>query len=293
MRPDKLNITTYATLAAMFLHQENSSAEVIYTDIEPDILIHNPGQIFILDINDDGIADFNFLFSTTHFAYFTYFGGINFYQLNAILALPQNDNAIAAFTGSGGAYVYPYVIDEGISIGPVTGNFSDKSIQTMAYQFYAIIQSYFYYPIYIAGDWVFGETKKYVGLQLHANDSIYYGWLRLDVATNNRSFTVRDFAFETVAETAISTFIPVAINQISPTYNCDIYANANTIYINLHSTNNKNAIATIYNLEGRKILSKEINNGTNSISIENVPAGMYIVNVNCEDQIKSETILLQ
>ena len=48
----------------------------------------------------------------------------------------------------------------------------------MAYQFYAIIQSYFYYPLINVGDWVFGETKKYVGLQLHANDSIYYGWLR-------------------------------------------------------------------------------------------------------------------
>lgn len=293
MRPDKLNIAKYAALAAIFLQQKNTVAEVIYTDVEPDILIHNPGQMFILDINDDGIADFNFLFSTTHFAYFTYFGGINFYQLNAILALPQNDNAIAAFTGSGGAYVYPYAIEEGISIGPLTGNFSDQSIQTMAYQFYAIIQSYFYYPIYLAGDWVFGETKKYVGLQLHANDSTYYGWLRLDVATNNRSFTVRDYAFETVAETAISTFIPVAINQITPTLNCDIYANDNTVHINLNSNHYHNAFATIYDLSGRQILATELTIGNNSVLVNNVPAGMYIVNVICEDQIKSESILLQ
>ena len=207
--------------------------------------------------------------------------------------MPQNDNAIAAFTGSYGAYIYPYVIEEGVSIGPLTGNFSDKSIQTMAYQFYAIIQSYFYYPLINVGDWVFGETKKYVGLQLHANDSIYYGWLRLDVATNNRSFTVRDFALETVAETAISTFIPVAINQISPTLNCDIFANANTVHINLNSANFKNASATIYDLNGRQILEQELSNGNNRILVDNVPAGMYIVYVICENQTKSETILLQ
>ena len=293
MLSNKLNITKYAALAAAFLHQKNAIAEVIYTDIEPDIVINNTGQMFLLDINDDGITDFNFLFSTTNFANFPYYGGINFYQLNAIFALPQNDNAIAAFTGSYGAYIYPYVIEEGVSIGPLTGNFSDKSIQTMAYQFYAIIQSYFYYPLINVGDWVFGETKKYVGLQLHANDSIYYGWLRLDVATNNRSFTVRDFALETVAETAISTFIPVAINQISPTLNCDIFANANTVHINLNSANFKNASATIYDLNGRQILEQELSNGNNRILVDNVPAGMYIVYVICENQTKSETILLQ
>lgn len=117
--------------------------------------------------------------------------------------------------------------------------------------------------------------------------------MRLDVATNNRSFTVRDYAFETVAETAISTFIPVAINQITPTLNCDIYANDNTVHINLNSNHYQNASATIYDLSGRQILATELTTGNNSVLVNNVPAGMYIVNVICEDQIKSESILLQ
>ena len=104
---------------------------------------------------------------------------------------------------------------------------------------------------------------------------------------------MRDFALETVAETAISTFIPVAINQISPTLNCDIFANANTVHINLNSANFKTASATIYDLNGRQILEQELSNGNNRILVDNVPAGMYIVYVICENQTKSETILLQ
>ena len=98
---------------------------------------------------------------------------------------------------------------------------------------------------------------------------------------------------ETVAETAISTFIPVAINQISPTLNCDIFANANTVHINLNSANFKNASATIYDLNGRQILEQELTNGNNSILVNNVPAGMYIVNVFSENQLKSETVFIQ
>ena len=98
---------------------------------------------------------------------------------------------------------------------------------------------------------------------------------------------------ETVAETAISTFIPVAINQISPTLNCDIFANANTVHINLNSANFKNASATIYDLNGRQILEQELSNGNNSILVNNVPVGMYIVNVLSENQLKSETVFIQ
>lgn len=43
-----------------FFTPKNAIAEVIYTDIEPDIVINNTGQMFLLDINDDGITDFNF-----------------------------------------------------------------------------------------------------------------------------------------------------------------------------------------------------------------------------------------
>jgi hypothetical protein len=70
-------------------------------------------------------------------------------------------------------------------------------------------------------------------------------------------------------------------------------ANANTVHINLNSANFKNASATIYDLNGRQILEQELSNGNNRILVDNVPAGMYIVNVICENQTKSETILLQ
>jgi len=283
MRANKLNITTYSAIAVAFLQSYNASAEIQYTDIEPDIFINNSGQFYLLDLNNAGTDDFTFLFTSTNFLYFTYYGGANFYVFNGIFALPEPGNSIAAFTGSGGAYAYPYVIDEGIEIGPYAGNFLNDATQTMVYQFYAIVASYFYYPIYAAGQWIFGETKKYVGLRLQDNDSTYYGWARLDVAINNKSFTIRDYAIESSPNTPIATFIPVSINSESLSGNT-IFADGNTIHLEINQTAITDLYFNLFDLQGKCIKTQKITNPSTVIIAPSLPPGNYIV------ELKSETI---
>ncbi len=278
MQANKLNITTYSAIAVTFLQSANVSAEIQYTDIEPDIFISNPGQFYLMDLNNDGTDDFTFLFTSTNFLNFTYYGGANFYVFNGIFALPEPGNAIAAFTGSGGAYAYPYVIDEGIEIGPYAGNFLTDATQTMVYQFYAIVASYFYYPIYAAGQWIFGETKKYVGLRLQDNDSTYYGWARLDVAINNKSITIRDYAIESSPNTPIATFIPVSINSEELNTNT-IYAEGNTIHLEINQANISDLYFNLYDLQGKCIMTQKIINPSTTIIAPQLHSGNYIVEI--------------
>lgn len=283
MRSNKLNIATYSAIAVTFLQSSNASAEIQYTDIEPDIFISNPGQLYLLDLNNDGTDDFTFLFTSTNFLNFTYYGGANFYVFNGIFALPEAGNAIAAFTASGGAYAYPYVIDEGIEIGPYAGNFLSDATQTMVYQFYAIVASYFYYPIYAAGQWIFGETKKYIGLRLQDNDSTYYGWARLDVAINNKSFNIRDYAIESTPNTPISTFIPVGVHSEALNVNT-IFAEGNNIHLEINQIIISDLYFNLYDLQGKCIMTQKVINLSTTIIAPQLPAGNYIV------QLKSETI---
>ncbi|HMZ88244.1 MAG TPA: T9SS type A sorting domain-containing protein [Chitinophagales bacterium] len=277
-----MTLTAYATLAAAVIPMV-APADVVYTDVDPDVLVNEPGTGISLDLNGDGTNDFNFFFSSANSAVFTYFGGLNWYIINGIFAAPQNDNAIAAFTGSGGAYAYPYAIGSGINIGPYAGQFLTNPYQTLAYQFYALIGSYLYYPIFAGGDWVFGQEDKFVGLQLAVGDSTYYGWIRLTTDPSNRAFTVKDFAWENNANTSIETFLqPTAITN-PELLEVEMYASGNNIIIHLNEDPKNAYLLNVYNLSGQLILQDNILQKDSRIMVD-APQGMYIVELTGNNQ---------
>ena len=61
MKHKEFSLQKYSVMAGVFIiMQNNSIAEVIYTDIEPDIILDEGGEAAELDMNDDGISDFFF-----------------------------------------------------------------------------------------------------------------------------------------------------------------------------------------------------------------------------------------
>lgn len=62
MKHKEFSLQKYSVMAGVFIiMQNNSIAEVIYTDIEPDIILDEGGEAAELDMNDDGISDFSFI----------------------------------------------------------------------------------------------------------------------------------------------------------------------------------------------------------------------------------------
>ena len=273
----RLSPAAYTAMAAVCMHTQ-TDAEVIYTDVVPDVVIDVPGTGVEIDLDGNGTNDFNFLFTSTNFFASTYWGGFNFYVINAILATPENDHAIAAFSTGGGAYVYPYVIDSGIDIGPSAGLFLQNDYQTLLYQFYAIISSAFYYPIIQAGEWLFGQTDKFVGLQLAEGDSTYYGWVRLTVDPSNRAFTIKDLAFESVAETPIETFFPTKLisnSVLQP--ELQVYYSNETVFVKLESSTPMNGNIELVSLNGALIDNKILNGNATQLECSHIESGVYLI----------------
>ncbi|MEZ5012825.1 MAG: hypothetical protein R2794_00905 [Chitinophagales bacterium] len=268
----------YTALASVLLLGNAADSEVIYTDVDPDVVVDVPGTGVLLDLDGDGTDDFAFYFSTTNFINFTYYGGFNFYAINAIFAQPLNGNSIAAFTGSSGAYAYPYAIGSGIQIGPYAGQFLNNTLQSLAYQFYALINSFYYIPLVWAGDWIFGENSKFVGLKLNQGDSTYYGWVRLNVAADNRSFTVKDFAYENISDQPITTeFHPDAIEN-NKAVSCAVYTYENIVNISGLEINGSYTVH-IFDLKGA-LVEDDMFTGDQAHIHTAVPvSGMYLVTV--------------
>lgn len=271
----------YAASAAAFLAAHSAQGEVVYTDVDPDVTVDIPGTGVELDLNDDGVVDFTFFFTSTNFFYFTYWGGLNAYVVNAIFASPKNENGIAALSEGGGAYAYPYAISSGLEIGPYAGNFMQNAYQTLVYQFYAIISSFFYYPIVAAGEWIFGQADKFVGLQLQEGDSTYYGWIRLTVDPSNRAFTIKDIAYENTSDTPIETFItPTDIRNVS-SFNMEIYAAGPDVHIVFPAPPAERCSISVYDLTGKLMHSEQTSAQHTTLSLPYIPSGNYIIH--CSD----------
>jgi Secretion system C-terminal sorting domain len=176
-------LKAYSAVAGSFLISGNvANASIVYTDVNPDTVvtqIYDGKQSYNIDLNSDGINDFNIeitkgTFYGTPYAYVTAFG------LNT-------GNSFLSTSSNG----YPDALNVNKAISSTAGTWSGNG--------------------YLAGkfgtqngNFFFDATRnKYLGVRftIGANTTqYYYGWIRISVSSNGNTFTVYDFAYETTVD---------------------------------------------------------------------------------------------
>lgn len=156
---------------------------IIYTDIEPDFNSENVEDFYELDLNRDGVVDFNLSSSSDVWEWL----GINANTSGGIIAVtPWYTNIVPLeidteiFTPSrffNGEY---YAASGFITLGDCLGN-EDRDAC--------------YY------DWS-GKNDKYLGLRIVINGQKHYGWARLSV-TSSTQWVISDYAYNTTPNSPI------------------------------------------------------------------------------------------
>ncbi|MBK9556443.1 MAG: hypothetical protein IPO47_11535 [Bacteroidetes bacterium] len=72
---NKFSLLQYSTAAVSLLGVTSASSQVVYTDIDPDVVLDEPDEIFGIDLDDDGLNDFNF-FNESFTTYIPYAGAL-------------------------------------------------------------------------------------------------------------------------------------------------------------------------------------------------------------------------
>jgi hypothetical protein len=150
----------------------------------------SPNANVSLDLNNDGLPDFQFSnrFTRTSYGRFTY---------GTLQVSPQSQgNAIWGAGGSASA------LGSGVRIGPNNGKFQ-AGHDFMGKQKYHSTSSQRYSS---TGQWT-QQTGRYLGFKFSIQGEIHYGWARLNVAaTNNGMYdAVTKYAYETVPNKPIVT----------------------------------------------------------------------------------------
>lgn len=293
----KFSILQYSISAAALLQGAAAFSQAIYTDVDPDIILDEPGESWGFDLDADGLNDFNFFnksFTTTVF----YMDQANVKALFAG-AFDTMQNGINGSLGSlSGGYLYyrPYALEISIQISDIN-NFYNNNYQTLAVEI-DVFDSPF--PPFHQGNWYpwYGVdiTNHFLGFRFTDEEAVQrYGWIRCSVVDSGRTLIIHDYAYESKPDTPILTgdtigdTTTVAIENLH-TLNAAVYSFENKIFISVSDF--EDAIVTISNLQGMTLIKKEIQQDRNVIVMDNYSSGIYLVTIKSADKIYSKKVFI-
>ncbi len=188
-----LKLRNYSLLALAALGTSIAEAKLLYTDIDPDSSLMNDGDVFQIDLNQDGIFD--------HRLHVNQYSSISTStivknRIFSALGLSDNDmltSYIQVSNSSNSYYSFSAVqkLEKGDLISS-SGSFS-KSAYFGGYVYYKTNSNT---RIQHMGPWK-GVNMKYMGLRIKMDSVTYgYGWARASINSKYDSILIHDFAYQ-------------------------------------------------------------------------------------------------
>lgn len=297
---NSFSLKAYAASAISFLAlHRDADSQVVYVDIDPDIVLNEGGQAAELDLDQNGTIDFWF-----HNNSFTFYSAsFSSYRLmQNILVGPEIDaNFIAGETGEygtgyGGVYTryYPFALEAGVKIDSQV-NFYNYDLQVMGLaSFWSIGGTFGGFHANWFGIFVDETIDKFIGIKfLLENDSLCYGWIRCDVKDEGRTLVIKDYAYENTPDYPIIAgdtihFVEVIDPvQLEPVY---VYILNETLYVNLKDT--AVAMVTVTSISGQTFLKYETSDIISTVDMTKAANGIYIVTVEYQNKLYSTKIAI-
>jgi hypothetical protein len=257
----------YFVLILILISTANiARAAVIYSDVNPDSA-NALGDQFVLDLDHNGWPDI--LIFQDH---------DTTYNFNAVIATGLSFD---------GGVTYVSQIAQGATY--YSKKFSANDVISGANTFTnsSELTFDFYYP---SEEWR-GVTDGYLGVEFLISGAVHYGWIRLDVASNGIDFTIKDYAYESIANTQILAGAGGGITStIAVVESANITAFENII--SLKEIKNEGTM-TVYNSLGTEVFNTKVNEGDSSFTLNNTGTGIYIVNVSVGNSILTKKIYIK
>ncbi|HRG28384.1 MAG TPA: T9SS type A sorting domain-containing protein [Chitinophagales bacterium] len=291
-------LKAYSLFSTAFLINGPSGfSQVVYVDIDPDIILDTPGEQFTLDIDGNGSDDisffnssFDFYMATPWWSYWT--------RQDIVAYLPDEKLELAGlkhyvYYWSQNFY-YPYALSNNVIIKDDL-NFNDASFQAIAERTYyqnhndLLFCNHCYWYNYFTDE----SVNKFLGFKLKDDASdFHYGWIRCDVLDEGRTMIIKDYAYELTPDNPIlagDTAHYIGLSTQEEKIDPVVYCENKKVYI---SNLDKNCDVSIYNLNGGIIINKEVKTGSVEFDLQNVATGAYLVVFKNKNEIRSKKIII-
>lgn len=231
----------------------NLKAQIIYTDLEPDLTSNSTETTYELDINNDGVT--NFILEASPDPY-------------AIIYPNTPENEFIRSENQGWITLVE-VLNAGTSVKTLNSPFSWNNWPGLLF-----IGCYISIDQCLHSNWT-NQTDKYIGISFKIDGNLHYGWIRMDVSDNTH-WTIKDYAYNATPEedllTGVTTFLNMDDLQLLKQIKL-ITAHKKITALNLTEKTN----ISLYTITGNHLLTATLNPDKNVIPITTLASGIYIV----------------
>lgn len=297
MIPLKRNISAllqnYSKFSFIFLIMNNSAkSEVIYTDLEPDIVLNDDLDNCILDLNNDSNNDFKFL--NRSFAIGGYWTSgsiyyIPFQNFERLIGTALSGNSFAGNTANYGTTfsslirTLPFALSPGVIINELL-TFQPDYQQLLAFKTEFDFAGEIYY---YGGNWFPEMFDRYLGVKFDDTESkTHYGWIRCDVLDEGRTLIIKDYAYEEDPDYPIisgDTAHFVSVNEFQNNIDATVYSVNKSIFISLNKPI-KDVAVRIFDVAGKEVYIGKLLNKYSQVDLSG-STGIYIVKLFTEENI--------
>lgn len=293
----RFTLKEYGLMASALLSCFKVSADIIYTNPEPDPVLQLDDDFAYIDLDQNGSDEL--YFELHRFIYAT-----DYYQVlygNRLdLELPNPVNVeVAGSWFYNGSVLYsmvdtfrPYAIPFYYPVG-IMMSFQDADWQVMGLIARTIDDNEVEHSL---GHWVPVLVEQFIGVHFKSDDgNMHYGWVRCSVEDSLSKFIIHDFAYESEPERFILT------GQTSGTYTdihqtqpeAEIYSYNNLIYIKCDAViSNGDLQVEVFTMSGERIYCSNLAQASAPIELQ-TSGGIYLVKVSGEEFSTSKAIMLK
>ncbi|KAB2814868.1 hypothetical protein [Phaeocystidibacter luteus] len=179
MKDQNKKLQQYTALATTVLGAGVANGQIVYTDIA-DTTIDTHKGYYDLDMDNDGSPDFRIQ---------QYLDTGSTGLIDAIMVTPFDSLYGRTMGELENGFSYPFRLVPGDSIG-LSSEWQGNTDEQRGY----LVFQYNGTP-YPNSNWKGPVNNGYLGLRIFKNTGFHFGWVRLDIAADNRSFIVKDFAY--------------------------------------------------------------------------------------------------
>ena len=276
-------LKTYSSVAAGVLVASSAGAQIVYTDVNPDVTLNTFPSSFDIDMNGDMTTDFSFAMSAST-AYSSF-------QKHNVVFNPATSNSFIT------SNTYVGVLNLNSAIGS-TGSFENLGFHKNMASFYSFTAAGNTYS-YTNGNWTGSNTDKYIGVKFDISGNTHYGWIRLDASfaipyNSAWSLTIKDFAYQSTPQVAILAGDKGYTTNIEEAFNTvQTYSFNKNININFNKSDYANAQINVYNNLGQLVHSQEATNQKEVIDMSSHAMGVYYVKVQSDKGMISRKVFLK
>jgi hypothetical protein len=272
---NKTRLKQYTAIAGALVAQGNVNAQVVATNLNPDIIVDSLSAPYALDFNNDANPELQFFVqhisgaSSTQGVQFTYEGAI------AATVLSPGVSVMGALgTGSSSSSFQISALNNGDPISSAA-NF-DSSAATLGLDI--IVDAGLLGQIPIQQGNFLAQSNKFLGAKLTAGANTYYGWVELSVNTNASQITIHGYGYQATPNSQIlaGEGANSGLELISLADKVTIVGTPEHVNINV-TPDLIGASVSFVSMSGQTLKTDKLSDVNNALSFDELSTGIYQV----------------